>query len=152
MTLSASVLEDASDPRTTPVEQRCPPPQQRQSSFLPGGKGDAEAPPAALRSGSAGGEGASSRFYLYGSRPPLRLRLLTLHLRSTVLFLHFVLCSRLPHPLRPSSGVPHRTGGRCADVGAYHCLPRGTGKRQGTSSPHSAGIRHRLGDGLLPTR
>ena len=70
--------------------------------------------------------------YLYGSRPGLRRRLLTLHLRSTVLFFFFfctlfcavgflILCVDLQE-------FHTRTGGRCDDVGAHHCLPRGTGK------------------------
>ena len=121
------------------MEQRCLLPQLRQSSFFQGGKGDAEAPPAALRSGSAGGGGASSRSHENGSRPAFHPRLLKLHLHSTVLFCctlfsavgFLILCVDLQE-------FHTRTGGCCADVGAHHCLPRGTGKRQGTSSPHLA--------------
>ena len=113
LTLSASgVLEKTSDPRTTPVVQRCPPPQVRDGSLFSWSErrcgGTTRGHP--LRSGSPGGGGASSslRARLETSFPPALAY--TRSLRSAVLFFFCTscFCSRLPHPLRRTSGVPHQ--------------------------------------------
>ena len=109
LSVSASgVFEEASDPRTTPAEQRCPPPQLRQSSFFPGGKGDADTTRGRpLGSGSPGGGGRRILKILH-VRLETSIAPALAYTPSTeyrIVFLHSVFCSWLLHPLRRSFGV-----------------------------------------------